>query len=142
MVISPYSVNRTQGLVLGFFALAWLALVAMVTLSSGVREVLTGRMPGDGVATIVGFLVGLLGFLALLAVGVLRRWRWAFWLILVAFAAGVVRVPVAVLQLSGRLAPEGPDWYVVLQSAIGVVQVVIAVLMFAGYRQAGPWGAF
>jgi hypothetical protein len=73
---------------------------------------------------------------------VVRRWRWLFWLLLLAFAIGLVRVPLAVLQLSGRLAPEGPDWYVVLQGAIGVVQVGLAYTMFAGYRRSGRWGAF
>ena len=33
------------------------------------------------------FLVALAAFIVLLAVGVLRRWRWTFWLILVAFLA-------------------------------------------------------
>ena len=46
------------------------------------------------------------------------------------------------LQLSGQMAPDGPDWYVVLQGVIGVIQVVIAVAMFAGYRRSGPWGGF
>jgi hypothetical protein len=66
----------------------------------------------------------------------------AFWLILIAFAAGVIRVPVAVLQLSGHMTAEGPDWYIVLQAAIGLVQVAVAVAMIAGYRQAGTWGDF
>jgi hypothetical protein len=34
-------------------------------------------------------------------VGVVRRWRWTFWLILVAFLFGVLRVPAAVLQFTG-----------------------------------------
>jgi hypothetical protein len=99
-------------------------------------------MPGTGAPAILGFVVALFAFLAVLGVGVVRRWRWAFWLILVAFAAGVLRVPVAVLELSGRMAPEGPDWYVVVQGIIGVIQVAIAVAMFVGYRRSGPWGSF
>jgi hypothetical protein len=87
-------------------------------------------------------MVVLLGFVAVLGTGVVRRWRWLFWVLLVAFAAGLVRVPLAVLQLSGRMAPEGPDWYVVLQGVIGVVQVGIAYAMFTGYRRAGPWGGY
>jgi hypothetical protein len=136
------AINRTQALVLGFFVLAWTALVGMMAVSPAVRDVLVSRMPGSGAPVVVSFLVALLGFLTLLAVGVLRRWRWAFWMILVAFGAGLARVPVAVLQLSGRMAPEGPDWYVVVQGVIGVIQVGIAVAMFAGYRRSGPWGAF
>jgi hypothetical protein len=41
----------------------------------------------------------------MLAVGVVRRWRWTFWLILVAFLFGVLRVPVAALQLTGSWPP-------------------------------------
>jgi hypothetical protein len=48
-------------------------------------------------------------------VGVVRRRRWAFWLTLIAFFAGVLRVPAAALQLAGYLAPGGPTWYVALQ---------------------------
>ena len=52
----------------------------------------------------IAFLLALAAFIALLAVGVLRRWHWTFWLILVAFLAGVLRVPVAILQLTGICA--------------------------------------
>ena len=74
--------------------------------------------------------------------GVVRRRRWAFWLTLIAFFAGVLRVPAAALQLAGYLAPDGPTWYVALQGVIGVVQFAIAVAMLAGYRRRGIWGAF
>jgi hypothetical protein len=77
-----------------------------------------------------------------LSVGVLRRWRWIFWLILVAFLAGVLRVPVAVLQLTGVLSASAPAWYVVFQGLIGVAQLAIGLAMLAGYRRSGVWGAF
>jgi hypothetical protein len=137
-----FPVNRTQGLVLGFFLLAWLVIVVLLAVSPAVRAVTVGRLPGGGPVVIVVFVVALLGFLSVLSLGVLRRWRWVFWLVLVAFAAGLARVPVAVLQLSGRMAPDGPGWYIVLQGVIGLVQVGIAVAMFAGYRRSGTWGAF
>jgi len=56
----------------------------------------------------------------LLAVGVVRRWNWAFWSILVAFLLGVLRVPVSVsvLQLTGVQATNGPAWYVVFQGCL------------------------
>jgi hypothetical protein len=107
-----------------------------------VREVTLRGMPASGTRGTLAFLAALLAFLGALGVGVVRRWRLLFWLLLLAFAVGLVRVPLAVLQLSGRVAPEGPDWYVVLQAVIGVVQVGLAYAMFAGYRRAGPWGAF
>jgi hypothetical protein len=138
----PVAINRTQSLVLGFFFVVYALLVSMLAVSAEVREVILGRMPGTGGQVVVVFVVALFGFLSVMAIGVLQRWRWVFWLILVAFAAGALRVPVAALQLSGRMAPEGPDWYIVVQGVIGVVQVAIAVAMFAGYRRSGPWGSF
>ena len=138
----PRRINRTQLLVLGFFLSAWIALVVMLTVSGAVRDTAARRLPGEDRLAIIVFVVALAFFLALLAVGVLQRWRWVFWLTLIAFAAGAARVPVAVLQLSGRMTPEGPDWYIVIQGIIGVIQVAIAIAMFAGYRRSGPWGAF
>jgi hypothetical protein len=85
--------------------------------------------------------VGLSGFVGLLAVGVVRRWNWAFWLILVAFLLGVLRVPVSVLQLTGVLAANGPAWYVVFQGLLGVAQFGIGLVMMADYRRSGTWGA-
>jgi ABC-type xylose transport system permease subunit len=64
-----------------------------------------------------------------------------FWLIVVAFLAGVLRVPVFILQLSGVLAAEGPTWYVLLQAITGMVQVAIDLAMLAGYRRSGVWGS-
>jgi MFS family permease len=136
------AINRTQGLVLGFFVIAWIALLVMLAASADVRDVTVRRVPGAGAPAVVAFVLALLAFLTVLAIGVVQGWRWIFWLILLAFAAGVIRVPVAVLQLSGRMVPEGPDWYVVVQGVIGVVQVAVAVAMFAGYRRSGPWGSF
>ena len=135
-------INRTQSLVLGFFVLAWVMLAVILAFSPAVREVTLRRMPGSSTVATLAFLAALLAFMAVLGIGVVRRWRWLFWLIVLAFAVGLVRVPLAVLQLSGQMAPEGPDWYVVLQGVVGVVQVVLAYVMVAGYRRAGPWGAF
>jgi hypothetical protein len=142
MVPRSSAINRTQGLVLGFFVVAWVAIVVMLAASADVRDVTVRRMPGAGAPAIIAFVLALLVFLTVLAIGVLRRSRWIFWLILVAFAAGLVRVPVAVLQLSGRMVPEGTDWYVIVQGVVGVIEVAVAVAMFAGYRRSGPWGSF
>lgn len=126
----------------GFFGLAWLLLVAILISSPRVRETTEARLPGSGPMALTIFAVVLGAFLALLTVAVVRRSRWVFWVLLLAFAAGVARIPLAVLQLSGRMTPEGPDWYVAVQGVLGIVQVVIAAAMFSGYRHAGPWGAF
>ena len=80
--------------------------------------------------------------MALLGLAVVRRSRWAFWLILVAFFAGLLRVPAAALELTGHLSSPDPPWYVVLQAVVGVIQFLIATAMLFGYRRSGVWGDF
>jgi hypothetical protein len=134
-------VNRTQALVLGFFGVALGSLLVILVAAPEVYDQAL-RLPDGSRVAEVAFLAVLTGFLGLLTVGVLRRWRWIFWLVLVAFLAGVLRVPVAILQLTGVLAADVPTWYVLFQSVIGLAQVAIGLAMLAGYRRAGVWGAF
>jgi hypothetical protein len=134
-------VNRTQALVLGFFLLAWTSLLVILAVAPEVYDQVL-RLPARGRAAEVGFLAALTGLLTLLTIGVVRRWRWTFWLVLVAFLCGVLRVPVAILQLTGILAADGPAWYVGFQGLLGVLQVAIGLVMVVGYRRAGVWGAF
>jgi hypothetical protein len=134
-------VNRTQALVLGFFVVALASLLVILVVAPDVYDQALRLPDGSGVAE-VAFLAALTGFLGLLAVGVLRRWRWIFWLVLVAFLAGVLRVPVAILQLTGVLAADVPTWYVTFQGIIGLAQVAIGLAMLVGYRRAGVWGSF
>ena len=133
------TVNRTQALVLGFFALVWATLVVLFAVAP---EVYYRAMKLSSAGVGLLFLVGVSAFIALLGVGVLRRWRWLFWLIAFAFLFGVLRVPATVLTLAGVLPADGPPWYVVYQGFLGVVQFVVAVLMLVGYRRGGTWGAF
>jgi hypothetical protein len=134
-------VNRTQALVLGFFVVALASLVVILVAAPEVYDQAL-RLREGSAAMEVGFLAALTAFIGLLTVGVLRRWRWIFWLVLVAFFAGVLRVPVAVLQLTGVLAADVPAWYVIFQGVIGLVQVAIGLAMLAGYRRSGVWGSF
>jgi hypothetical protein len=134
-------VNRTQALVLGFFLVALVSLLVILVAAPEVYEQAL-RLPGDRGVVEIAVLAALTGFIALLAVGVVRRWRWLFWLILVAFLAGVLRVPVAILQLTGVLSADVPTWYVTFQGLIGLAQLAIGLAMLAGYRRSGVWGAF
>src|SRR4030095_4040001 len=128
-----------QGLVLSFLLVVWVSLLVIVVVAPEVYDQAL-RLPGGrgGELTV---LAALSAFIGLLAVGVVRRWRWMFWLILVAFLFGVLRVPVAVLQLLGQMTPDGPTWYVILQGVIGVAQVLIALAMILAYRRSGVWGS-
>ena len=134
-------VNRTQALVLGFFVVALASLVVILVAAPEVYDQAL-RLREGSAAMEVAFLAALTAFIGLLTVGVLRRWRWIFWLVLVAFFAGVLRVPVAVLQLTGVLVADVPAWYVIFQGVIGLVQVAIGLAMLAGYRRSGVWGSF
>jgi hypothetical protein len=134
-------ITRVQGLVLGFFLMAWISLVAILVAAPEVYERRLRGLPGAQRIVEIVFVVALTAFIVFLSIGVLRRWRWAFWLILIAFLFGVLRIPVAVLQLSGLMTPDGPPWYVILQGVIGVVQVLIALAMILGYRRSGVWGS-
>lgn len=135
-------VNRTQALVLGFFLMALTSLAIILAAAPEIYDQAL-RLPSNSPRWMALTLLAMLAvFIGLLAVGVVRRWRWCFWLILVAFLAGVLRVPVAGLQLSGVLAADGPTWYVVFQGLLGVLQFAIGLAMVAGYRRAGVWGAF
>jgi hypothetical protein len=134
--------NRTQLLVIGFFVSVWIALVAILLFAPQVYAQTLAQVAGDNRAIEASFLIALSALIALLAVGVFRRWRWTFRLVLVAFVFGALRLPASVLQLAGILPASGPSWYEALQGAIGGVQFLIALAMFAGYRKAGIWGEF
>lgn len=70
------AIGRTQALVLGFFALAWISLATILLVAPAVYDRALKLPDGDHRAAEILFLVALSAFLVLLAVGVLRRWRW------------------------------------------------------------------
>jgi hypothetical protein len=133
-------INRTQALILGFFPLVVGSLVVILAAAPEVYDHALNLPPSWPGGTKIAFLIALSAFIALLSVGVLRRWRWTFWLILVAFLSGVLRVPVAILQLTGVMPANAPSWYVVFQGLIGLIQLAIGLAMLAGYRRSGPPG--
>jgi len=128
--------------VLGFFVLSWASLVTILVATPEVYDQALQLPARDQPLFELAFLAALSIFLVLLGVGVVRRWRWTFWLLVVACIAGVLRVPASILQLSGLLPAESPTWYVLLQAVIGLVQIAIGLAMLAGYRRSGVWGSF
>jgi hypothetical protein len=134
-------VNRTQRLVLGFFLVVAASLVVILAAAPEVYHQALGLPPSWPRWTQLAFLAALFAVIGLLAIGVLRGWRWTFWLILLAFLAGVLRVPVAILQLTGVLHATTPAWYVGFQGLIGLAQTAIGLAMLADYRRSGVWGA-
>ncbi len=129
-------------MVLVFVVAAWVAVVAILAAAPDVYDQGLKLPIADRRTFEVAFLAALSIFLVILGIGVVRRWRWMFWLILVAFLAGLVRVPASALELAGTIPLQGPAWYVVLQGVIGAVQFVIGIAMLMGYRRNGLWGNF
>lgn len=137
-------INRTKTLVLALFAVYWVAVVTILVAARDVYDqLLSASLPGGNQRLAgVGVLLVLTALFALLSTGVIRGWRWTFWLILVAFLAGILHVLTATLRLVGLMAENGPVWYVVFQVVVGLIQFVIGLAMLTGYRKAGVWGAF
>jgi len=134
--------SRTQVMVLAFVAAAWIAVVAILAEAPDVYDQALKLPTADRRPFEVAFLAALSIFLVVVGTGVVRRWRWMFWLILVAFLAGLIRVPASALELVGTIPLQGPAWYAVLQGVIGAVQFVIGIAMLIGYRRSGLWGNF
>jgi len=131
--------NPMKALVLSLFAAYWILVVLILVFARDVADQVA-RLSGDQRPTEIAYFLVFTALLALLSTGVVRGWRWIFWLILVAFFAGILRVPASVMELSGNIPAQGPPWYVVLQAVVGLTQFIIALAMVAGYRKAGAWG--
>ena len=134
--------RSTQWLVLAFFLAVWVTVITILAVSPQVYRPGLARAPGSLWGAEIVFVVALSGLIAVISAGVVRRWRWLFWVILAVFLLGVLRVPVTVLELSGHMAASSPAWYITMQGVASVVQFAIALLMLVGYRRSGVWGAF
>src|SRR5215472_5302508 len=85
------------------------------------------------------FLVGVLVLITLLSFGVVRKFRWLFWLILVAFTASVIQIPVEGLQLLGVFPNPYPVWYSLFRGGVGFIELGFAFWMIQTYRHQGVW---
>jgi hypothetical protein len=132
------TINRIKAAVLALFALYWLAVVLILVAARPVFDQV-GGLPSHRLSADVGAVLVLTALLALLSIGTIRGWRWTFWLILIAFAAGIRTVPIAALELTGRTPQQGPAWFVLLTAVVGLIQFGIALAMLAGYRKSGVW---
>ncbi|MDI3313705.1 MAG: hypothetical protein QJR12_05295 [Mycobacterium sp.] len=131
--------TRLKVLVLALFTAYWMIIAAMVLVARPQYDQLL-KLSGNSQKGEVPSLVILTAVLATLSIGVIRGWRWTFWLILLVFLAGVLRAGEMAMQLIGLRPHHGPVWYVVLPGMIGLIQFVIALGMIVSYRRVGPWG--
>jgi hypothetical protein len=138
--------NRTKVLVLALFVGYWVVVVVLLVVARGFYDSQLPqamRLPGNNQRPgEIGTLLVVTALFAVLSIGVIRGWRWTFWLIVIVFLVDIVRVPAAALQLAGIVPRQGPAWEALLQAVVILMQFVIALAMLAGYRKAGVWGAF
>jgi hypothetical protein len=121
--------------------LVWLSFIAILAVAPDVYDQSLRLAPADHPSAAEFVLVGALSaFILLIAIGVVRRLRWIFWLLLLAFLSGALRVPASVLELAGWIPGAGPSWYVIVQALIGVVQFAIGLVLVIEYRKYGVWG--
>jgi hypothetical protein len=132
-------VNRVKAMALALFGLYWLAVVLILVADRPIFDQVGGLPSHQLSADVVAILV-LTALLTLLSAGVVRGWRWSFWLILIVFVTGIRTVPIAALELTGRLSRQGPTWYVLFTAIVGLAQFGIALAMLAGWRRSGIWG--
>jgi len=133
--------SNGQLLVLGFLLLAWLSLICILAVAPEVYAETLRLAPGENARAAELLFVGALtAFILLVAVGVIRRWRWIFWLLMVAFLSGLLRVPASLVELAGWMPATGPRWYVIFQALISVAQFAIGLVMVTEYQRYGVWG--
>jgi hypothetical protein len=128
--------------VIAFFILAALSLLVVYLADPAIytQSLSLASSPADRYPVPVTlFLVGILAVIALLILGVVRHWRWVFWLMLVAFASSILHIPVTLLQIAGMLPSADPFWYSLLQIGAAMVEIGIAVWMIHIYRYSGVW---
>ena len=136
-------VQKLSAVIIAFFVLAALsALVVYIADPTIYSKVLmlesttVDRYPLP--ATL--FLFALLILTTVLIVGVLRHWRWLFWLLLIANGFSILEVPATILQLNGVIPNPYPAWYSLYRMSIAIIQVGIAIWMIRIFYQYGVWG--
>jgi hypothetical protein len=138
----PQAVRALQIVLIGFFGLAVSFLLAVyITTPALYVQVLLGAKANADARPIglTAFLIAILCLVSLLMVGVLRRWRLVFWLVLLAFCFEIIAVPIDALQLAGVMPLMYPVWYTIIRLAVSGLQIAIGGWMIWLYLRCGVW---
>jgi hypothetical protein len=93
-----------QGAIIAFFTsmIVLLVILYLVAPSIYLETLQLNAQPTDTHPLAVNlFFAAILIFVAMGAYGVLRGWRWVFWVAMLAFLASVLEIPAGILQLVG-----------------------------------------
>lgn len=138
----PQTQRALQWAIIAFFSLAVITFIVIYLIAPAiyVQTLLIEASSSDARPLAINlFFVAIIVFVAALAYGVLRRWRWLFWLLLLAFLASILEIPAGILQLAGIIPVQQPTWYVLLRMAISVVEVALGLWMLRVWRACGVW---
>ena len=138
---SSIRVSLEMGMI-AFFILVALSLMGVYVASPSIYAQslsLTSSSADRYPVPVTLFLVGILALVTLLILGVVRHWRWTFWLMLSAFSASVLQFPAELLQISGVLPMTSPLWYSLFRLAVALLELGLAVWMIQVYRYKGIW---
>ena len=133
---------RLEKAVIAFFILAALSLLVVYLADPAIyaQSLSLTSSPADRYPVPVTlFLAGVLVLITLLSFGVVRHWRWLFWLILIAFTGAVIQIPVEGLQLLGVFPNPYPVWYSLFRVGVGFTELGFACWMIQTYRHQGVW---
>ncbi len=137
--------SRLQVAVLALFAAYWLVVMTIFLAARPLFDQILDqqvKVTGDRTPTEIATLAVLTALLSVLSFGIVRGWRWTFWLILIAYLFGILRVPQVALELSGRLPKPFPTWYTLLIAVVGTVQFTLGLAMLIDwFRRRGPGAA-
>jgi len=134
--------TRLERAVITFFILAALSLLVVYVADPAIyaQSLALASSPAERYPVPVTlFLVGILAVIALLILGVVRHWRWVFWLVLVAFVGSALQIPVTLLQITDVLPAADPLWYGLFRMGVAVVELALAAWMIYIYRHEGDW---
>lgn len=140
----PYASMRVSleiGLIAFFILVAtsllvvYLADPAIYAQSLSLTSSPTERYPVPVTLSLVGILV----LITLLILGIVRNFRWLFWLILLAFTGSVIQMPVDGLQLLGVFPNPYPVWYNLFRGGVGFIELSFVFWMIQTCRHQGVW---
>ena len=129
-------------LLLAFFLLAALVLIVVYAAAPSIYTQTLLLQPSVAARypfPVTLLLVAILVLIAVVMIGVLRHWRWLYWLLLIAFAAMIPDIPATILQLTGVVPSLFPLWYSLCRMGVAMLSVGIAICMVQIYRHHGVW---
>lgn len=135
--------NLLRAALLAFCGVALATLIAIYTAAPEIY-VLTLMLQPDPADThplvTTAFMVAIAVLVAVLATGIVRRWRWVFWLVMVAFTLSALQIVALPFELAGVVSPHIPAWYALLRALVAATQLAIGIWMIRIYRRCGVWG--